>query len=354
MLNPKRSTNFNKLLGILTTRLVVLWRKLLKQTMKALLPIVLLSLTTSAFAQEKDTEKKEFKAIFIKSDEKSAPVMQGDHILFEKGMNWHAKDEEKLTSEQKAALMTKQMTLHLSLDEGQERKVTKVNAKHQEQIESLKDLKGFEKRSAHLDAQIEHQRELQKILSEEQFAQFKKMHHNRREQMHVMPLSASIEKLQGLPDLPGLPGIPGLHQGEGEIMFFGDDSDQSFEVIIDGEEIETDATKNIFVIKTDELHNNDTDASEHKNVRIRMRKDGAGPMHQRMMKGKSNITVMGARLDDQPLIIIDGKEAGEAVNLDSLDPNTIESINVLKGPSAEKAYGEKGKNGVVEITLKKK
>ena len=322
--------------------------------MKALLPIVLLSLTTSAFAQEKDTEKKEFKAIFIKSDEKSAPVMQGDHILFEKGMKWHAKGEDKLTAEQKATLMTKQMTLHLSLDEGQERKVGKVNAKHHEQMESLKDLKGFEKRSAHLDAQIEHQRELQKILSEEQFAQFKKMHQNRRGQMHVMPLGASIEKLHKLPGLPGLPGMPGLHQGEGEIMFFGDDSEQSFEVIIDGEEVETDATKNIFVIKTDELHNNDTDASEHKNVRIRMRKDGAGPMHQRMMKGKSNITVMGARLDDQPLIIIDGKEAGEAINLDSLDPNTIESINVLKGPSAEKAYGEKGKNGVVEITLKKK
>ena len=322
--------------------------------MKALLPIVLLSLTTSAFAQEKDTEKKEFKAIFIKSDEKSAPVMQGDHILFEKGMKWHAKGEDKLTAEQKATLMTKQMTLHLSLDEGQERKVGKVNAKHHEQMESLKDLKGFEKRSAHLDAQIEHQRELQKILSEEQFAQFKKMHQNRRGQMHVMPLGASIEKLHKLPGLPGLPGMPGLHQGEGEIMFFGDDSEQSFEVIIDGEEVETDATKNIFVIKTDELHNNDTDASEHKNVRIRMRKDGAGPMHQRMMKGKSNVRVMGARLDDQPLIIIDGKEAGEAINLDSLDPNTIESINVLKGPSAEKAYGEKGKNGVVEITLKKK
>jgi len=325
--------------------------------MKALLPIVLLSLTTSAFAQENDTEKKEFKAIFIKSDEKAAPVMQGDHILFEKGMKWHAKDEEKLTAEQKATLMTKQMTLHLSLDEGQERKVGKVNAKYHEQMERLKDFKGFEKKSAHLDAQIEHQRELQKILSEEQFAQFKEMHQNRRGQMHVMPLGASLEKIHGLsslPGLPGLPGMPGLHQGEGEFMFFGDDSDQSFEVIIDGEEIETDATKNIFVIKTDELHNNDTDASEHKNVRIRMRKDGAGPMHQRMMRGKSNITVIGAHLDEQPLIIINGKEAGEDINLDSIDPNTIESINVLKGPSAEKAYGEKGKNGVVEITLKKK
>ncbi len=322
--------------------------------MKALLPIVLLSLTTSAFAQEKDTEKRDFKAIFIKSDEKATPVMQGDHILFEKGMKWHAKGEEKLTAEQKATLMTKQMTLHLSLDEGQERKVGKVNTKHHEQMEVLQDLEGFEKKSAHLDAQIEHQRELQKILSEEQFAQFKKMHQNRKGQMHVMPLGASIEKLHELPGMSGIPGMPGLHQGESEIMFFGDDSDQSFEVIIDGEDTETDATKNVFVFKTDELHKDDTDASEHKNVRIRMRKDGAGPMHQRMMRGKSNITMMGARLDDQPLIIIDGKEAGEDIDLDSLDPNTIESINVLKGPSAEKAYGEKGKNGVVEITLKKK
>jgi len=330
--------------------------------MKALLPIILLSLTTSAFAQENDTEKKEFKAIFIKSDEKSTPVMQGDHILFEKGMKWHAKGEEKLTAEQKATLMTKQMTLHLSLDEGQERKVGKVNAKHHEQMESLKDLKGFEKRSAHLDAQIDHQRELQKILSEEQFSQFKKMHQNRRGQMHVMPLGASIEKLHELPGLPGLrglPGMPGLHQGEGEFMFFGDDSDQSFEVIIDGEGDETDASKNVFVYKTDELHSDDADASEHKNVRIRMRKDGAGPMHQRMMRRGdgaqvSSITVMGARLDEQPLIIIDGKEAEDGVDLDTLNPNTIESINVLKGPSAEKAYGEKGKNGVVEITLKKK
>jgi hypothetical protein len=328
--------------------------------MKALLPIVLLSLTTSAFAQEEEAEKKEFKAIFIKSDVKATPVMQGDHILFEKGMKWHAKGEEKLTAEQKATLMTKQMTLHLSLDEGQERKVGKVNTKHHEQMEVLQDLEGFEKKSAHLDAQIEHQRELQKILSEEQFAQFKKMHRNRRGQMSVMPLGASIEKLHALPGLHGmsgmidLPGLPSLDTGEGEIMFFGDDSDQSFEVIIDGEDTETDATKNVFVFKTDELHKDDTDASEHKNVRIRMRKDGAGPMHQRMMRGKSNITVMGARLDDQPLIIIDGKEAGEDIDLDSLDPNTIESINVLKGPSAEKAYGEKGKNGVVEITLKKK
>jgi hypothetical protein len=66
--------------------------------------------------------------------------------------------------------------------------------------------------------------------------------------------------MSGMIDLPGLPS---LDTGEGEIMFFGDDSDQSFEVIIDGEDTETDATKNVFVFKTDELHKDDTDASEH-------------------------------------------------------------------------------------------
>jgi hypothetical protein len=37
-----------------------------------------------------------------------------------------------------------------------------------------------------------------------------------------------------------------------------------------------------------------------------------------------------------------------------INPNTIVSINVLKGESAIKKYGDKGTNGVVEITLKKK
>jgi TonB-dependent SusC/RagA subfamily outer membrane receptor len=39
--------------------------------------------------------------------------------------------------------------------------------------------------------------------------------------------------------------------------------------------------------------------------------------------------------------------------LESLDPDKIESINVLKGEAAEKSYGVKGVHGVIEITLKK-
>jgi len=56
--------------------------------------------------------------------------------------------------------------------------------------------------------------------------------------------------------------------------------------------------------------------------------------------------------DSRPLIIIDGEESTKEV-LDNMDPNDIGSINVLKDESANNEYGEKGKNGVVEIFTKK-
>lgn len=59
------------------------------------------------------------------------------------------------------------------------------------------------------------------------------------------------------------------------------------------------------------------------------------------------------RKAEPPLIILEGKEASFD-KLGALDPNTIESINVLKDESAEKQYGEKAKNGVLIINLKKK
>ncbi|NII84742.1 MULTISPECIES: TonB-dependent receptor plug domain-containing protein [unclassified Pedobacter] len=50
------------------------------------------------------------------------------------------------------------------------------------------------------------------------------------------------------------------------------------------------------------------------------------------------------------LYIIDGKEVSE---IKSLDQESIESIEVLKGSSAGTLHGDKGKNGVVIITTKK-
>jgi len=56
---------------------------------------------------------------------------------------------------------------------------------------------------------------------------------------------------------------------------------------------------------------------------------------------------------DSSIIILDDVEISQK-DMKQLDPNTIESINVLKGKSAISAYGNKGKNGMIVIKLKDK
>lgn len=54
-----------------------------------------------------------------------------------------------------------------------------------------------------------------------------------------------------------------------------------------------------------------------------------------------------------PLYIVEGKETTEQFIRD-LKPEDVDSITVLKDKSAVDKYGEKGKNGVIEIKLKEK
>ena len=69
-------------------------------------------------------------------------------------------------------------------------------------------------------------------------------------------------------------------------------------------------------------------------------------MHQ---NGKDGLEKEGA----SPLVLIDQTEASTET-MNKLDPQCIESITVLKDASATDIYGEKGKNGVILITTKKK
>ena len=55
--------------------------------------------------------------------------------------------------------------------------------------------------------------------------------------------------------------------------------------------------------------------------------------------------------DNKPFIVVDGKEISSE-EMDKINPDDIASVNVLKGESATKKYGEKGKNGVIEIIKK--
>ena len=56
--------------------------------------------------------------------------------------------------------------------------------------------------------------------------------------------------------------------------------------------------------------------------------------------------------EKKPLIVLDGKILEHPISLSEIDSDSIESINVFKGDAALKKYGEKGVNGVIEITSK--
>jgi TonB-linked SusC/RagA family outer membrane protein len=77
------------------------------------------------------------------------------------------------------------------------------------------------------------------------------------------------------------------------------------------------------------------------------------------------VTSLGS--NDSPLIVIDGTPIDNSTSAagdwrggrdygnlaGDINPNDIENINVLKGPSAAALYGQRGANGVIMITTKK-
>ena len=91
---------------------------------------------------------------------------------------------------------------------------------------------------------------------------------------------------------------------------------------------------------------------EPRNVELKIDKDATSEM----AVSAANLLVRG-NINAEPtpvLVIVDGVEKGtdtSALNL--VKPEEIESITVMKSPEAIKAYGEKGKDGVILITTKK-
>ena len=65
------------------------------------------------------------------------------------------------------------------------------------------------------------------------------------------------------------------------------------------------------------------------------------------VRGSGSITASSA-----PLYVVDGYPLGEQ-NLNAINPNDIESIEVLKDASSTAIYGSQGANGVIIITTKK-
>ncbi|MDI9866372.1 M56 family metallopeptidase [Flectobacillus sp. DC10W] len=73
-----------------------------------------------------------------------------------------------------------------------------------------------------------------------------------------------------------------------------------------------------------------------------------------MNDSTSRINMRATSPMNAPLCIVNGKEVSYGTGgLTGIDPSTIESISVLKDKHATEAYGEKGRNGVIIVTLKK-
>lgn len=65
---------------------------------------------------------------------------------------------------------------------------------------------------------------------------------------------------------------------------------------------------------------------------------------------KVNIRGLGTIYNSSPLVVIDGVSGGD---LNLLDPNDIESIDVLKDAASAAIYGARAANGVILVTTKK-
>ena len=58
--------------------------------------------------------------------------------------------------------------------------------------------------------------------------------------------------------------------------------------------------------------------------------------------------------DDQKPLVVVNKKIISFKDLQEIDPNTIKTMNVLKGAAATAVYGSQAQNGVIVITTKKK
>lgn len=80
-------------------------------------------------------------------------------------------------------------------------------------------------------------------------------------------------------------------------------------------------------------------------IMIQQSSSGASPSESIMIRGRNSILA-----DNTPLIVMDGIPYGGAIR--DINPNDVQSIEILKDASAAAIYGSRGSNGVILITTK--
>ena len=137
--------------------------------------------------------------------------------------------------------------------------------------------------------------------------------------------------------------------GKGNAFFISDDKDGNYEVVEIIEDDDSDGKK--IIIKQDKDGNYVKEWIEKEGENIWISKDEDEDNVFTVKRKGSDKLFITSKGGKEPLYILDGKEVSKEV-VDKMDSDDIESIEVLKGESADKKYGEKGKNGVVVIKKK--
>ena len=146
-----------------------------------------------------------------------------------------------------------------------------------------------------------------------------------------------------------------------EIVIRKDDAKKM--VIVNGKQLSDDEMEEMEIENgTSIFISSDDDDEVSKKIKVRrMKKDGGHVMIMRDSDDDEDIEVIGGESSffyidtdggEEPLYYLDGKKV-KAEDVKKLSPDTIESINVLKGDKAIEKYGKKAKDGVIEITTKK-
>ena len=118
-----------------------------------------------------------------------------------------------------------------------------------------------------------------------------------------------------------------------------------------GTQKKKELTSAISRVKSDEFNqgyiNNPAQLVQGKVAGLSISKAGGNPNEGYTIRLRGLNTI---HANTQPLVIIDGVPG---VSLDNVDPNDIESMDVLKDGSAAAIYGTRGSSGVIIVTTKK-
>ncbi len=118
-----------------------------------------------------------------------------------------------------------------------------------------------------------------------------------------------------------------------------------------GTQKKKELTSAVSSVKAEEFNkgnvNDPTQLIQGKVAGLSITKPGGNPNQGYTMRLRGMSTI-GA--NTQPLVVIDGVVGG---SLDNVDPNDIESMDVLKDGSAAAIYGTRGSSGVIIVTTKK-